>query len=227
MELIHTLYEPAGKSPHPTIVTLHGRGASAFDLLSLAPYLCGGRFRIICPQGPLETPIAPEATGYAWYPMSMGGSPDIESILVSRQRLQQFLDECLAQYPIDAKKLAILGFSQGGVMAYSLALANPDRFAALVALSSWLPPELVPHLSLGHSAQALPTLVQHGTQDSMIEVERARKSVETLRQARIPLTYREYDMGHEIGPRSLSDLSAWLDEKVLSGIVLASETRGA
>ena len=226
MELIHTLYEPAGKSPHPTILTLHGRGASAFDLLSLAPYLCGGRFRIICPQGPLETPIGPEATGYAWYPMSVGGPPDIGSILVSRQRLQQFLNECLARYPIDANKLAILGFSQGGVMAYSLALANPDRFAALVALSSWLPPELVPHLSLGHSAQALPTLVQHGTQDSMIEVERARKSVETLRQARIPLTYREYDMGHEIRPRSLSDLSAWLDEKVPSPIVPAKERRG-
>ena len=111
-------------------------------------------------------------------------------------------------------------------MAYSLALANPDRFAALAALSSWLPPELVPHLSLGNSAQALPTLVQHGTQDSMIEVDRARQSVETLRQARIPLTYREYEMGHEIRPRSLSDLSAWLDEKVLSPIVLANETSG-
>ena len=221
MELIHTLYEPAGKGPHPTILTLHGRGASAFDLLSLAPYLCGGRFLIICPQGPFETPIGPEATGYAWYPMSMGGPPDIGSTLVSRQRLQQFLDDCLAHYPIDAKKLAILGFSQGGVMAYSLALANPDRFAALAALSSWLPPELVLHLSLGSSAQALPTLVQHGTQDSMIEVDRARKSVATLRQARIPLTYREYEMGHEIRPRSLADLSAWLDEKVLSPTVLA------
>lgn len=221
MELIHTLYEPAGKGPHPTILTLHGRGASAFDLLSLAPYLCGGRFVIICPQGPFETPIGPEATGYAWYPMSMGGPPDIGSTLVSRQRLQQFLDDCLAHYPIDAKKLAILGFSQGGVMAYSLALANPDRFAALAALSSWLPPELVPHLSLGSSAQTLRTLIQHGTQDSMIEVDRARQSVETLRQARVPLTYREYEMGHEIRPRSLADLSAWLDEKVLSPTVLA------
>ena len=221
MELIHTLYQPAGKGPHPTILTLHGRGASAFDLLGLAPYLCGGRFLIICPQGPLETPIGPDASGYAWYPMSMGGPPDIASMMMSRQKLQQFLDECLAQYPIDAKKLAILGFSQGGVMAYSLALSAPDRFAGLAALSSWLPPELVPHLSLGNSAQALPTLVHHGTQDSMIEIERARKSVETLRQARIPLTYREYEMGHEIRPRSLSDLSAWLDEKVLSGIALA------
>jgi phospholipase/carboxylesterase len=222
MELIHTLYEPEGKGPHPTILTLHGRGANAFDLLGLAPHLCGGRFLIICPQGPLETPIGPEASGYAWYPMSMGGPPDIASMLASRQRLQQFLDGCLAHYPIDAKKLAILGFSQGGVMAYSLALAHPDRFAALVALSSWLPPELVPHLSLGNSAQALPIMVQHGTQDSMIEVERARQSAETLRHARIPLTYREYEMGHEIRPRSLSDLSAWLDEKVLSPIVLAN-----
>src|SRR3990170_1941077 len=222
MELTHALCEPAGKGPHPTILTLHGRGANALDLLGLAPYICGGRFLIICPQGPLEIPIGPEASGYAWYPMSMGGPPDIASMLASRQRLQQFLDECLARYPIDAEKLAILGFSQGGVMAYSLALAHPDRFAALAALSSWLPPELVPHLSLSDSAQALPTLVQHGTQDSTIEVERARHSVEILRQARIPLTYREYEMGHEIRPRSLSDLSAWLDEKVLSRIVLAS-----
>ena len=222
MELIHTLYQPAGKGPYPTILTLHGRGANALDLLGLAPYLCGGRFLMICPQGPLETPIGPEASGYAWYPMSMGGPPDIASLLTSRQKLQQFFDECLGQYPIDATKLAILGFSQGGVMAYSLALANPDRYTALVALSSWLPPELVPHLSLGNSAQALPTLVQHGTQDSMIEIERARRSVETLREAGIPLTYREYEMGHEIRPRSLSDLSAWLDEKVLSPIVLAN-----
>jgi phospholipase/carboxylesterase len=222
MELIHSIYEPAGKGPHPTILTLHGRGANALDLLGLAPHLCGGRLLMICPQGPLETPIGPEASGYAWYPMSMGGPPDIASMLMSRQKLQQFLDECLAQYPIDAKNLAILGFSQGGVVAYSLALSTPDRFAALVALSSWLPPELVPHLSLGDSARALPTLVQHGTQDSIIEVERARQSVETLRQAQIPLTYREYEMGHEIRPRSLSDLSAWLDEKLLSRLVLAN-----
>lgn len=221
MELIHTLYEPEGKGPHPTILTLHGRGANALDLLGLAPYLGGGRFLVICPQGPLETPIGPEATGYAWYPMSMGGPPDIATIIASRQKLQRFLDECLAHYPIDAKKLAVLGFSQGGVMAYSLALANPERFAALVALSSWLPPELVPQLSLGDSAQSLPILVHHGTQDSMIEVERARQSVETLRQARIPLTYREYEMGHEIRPKSLSDLSAWLEEKVLSPILLS------
>ncbi len=220
MQLIHTMYEPAGAGPHPTVLTLHGRGANAFDLLGLAPHICNGNFLMICPQGPLETPIGPDATGYAWYSMRMGGPPDIQAILSSQKMLQIFLDECLERFPVDPKKLVVLGFSQGGVMAYSLALADPRRFAALAVLSSRLPKELVVELPVGENVASLPTLVQHGTEDSMIEVGRARDSVERLRQLRVPLTYREYDMGHEIRPRSLSDLSAWLEEKVLSPIVL-------
>jgi phospholipase/carboxylesterase len=214
VNLIHTIYEPSGAGPHSTILTLHGRGANAFDLLGLAPYICNGKFLMICPQGPLETPIGPGAIGYAWYPMSMGGPPDVSAILSSRRKLQAFLDECLARYPIDAKKLVVLGFSQGGVMGYSLALSNPERFAALAVLSSWLPEELIPELSMKEAVQSLPTLIQHGSQDQLIELQRARDSVERLRAARVPLTYCEYDMGHEITPRALSELSAWLDEKV-------------
>ena len=222
MELIHTIYEPSGDGPHPTILTLHGRGANALDLLGLAPYICGGKFLMICPQGPLETPIGPGASGYAWYPMSMGGPPDVGAILSSREKLQHFLDACLKRYPIDGKKLVVLGFSQGGVMAYSLALSNPERFAGLAVLSSWLPEELIPKLSISNDAiQSLPTIVQHGSQDQMIEIQRAKDSVERLRALRVPLTYRDYDMGHEITPRSLTDLSAWLEEKILSPIMIA------
>jgi phospholipase/carboxylesterase len=215
MHLTHTIYEPTGEVPFPTILTLHGRGANAFDLLGLAPHISGGKFLVICPEGPLETPVAPDTMGYSWYPMSMGGPPDVAAILSARQRLQTFLDECLRRYPIDTKKLVVLGFSQGGVMAHSLALANPARFAALVVLSSWFPRELEAQLPINESVQSLPTLVQHGTQDHMIEIARARDSAERLRNLRLPLTYREYEMGHEIRPRSLVDLSTWLEEKVL------------
>jgi phospholipase/carboxylesterase len=218
LQLAHTIYEPNGDGPFPTILTLHGRGANAFDLLGLAPHICGGKFLLICPQGPLETPIAPDTMGYAWYPMSLGGPPDVTAILSSRQKLEDFLDECLRRYPIDAKKLVVLGFSQGGVMAYSLALTNPERFAALVVLSSWLPRELEAQLSINESVQSLPTLVQHGTQDHMIEIARARDSVERLRELHLPLTFREYEMGHEIRPRSLADLSTWLEEKVIEPV---------
>ena len=174
---------------------------------------------MICPQGPLETPIGPEAVGYAWYPMSHGGVPDVEAMLSQQKKLQAFLDECLKSYPIDPKKLVVLGFSQGGVMAYSLALANPARFAALAVLSSWLPKELLPRLNVTDAVQSLPTLVQHGTQDPMIEIARARSSVETLRQLRVPLTFREYPMGHEIGAKSLAELSTWLEEKVIRPVI--------
>jgi phospholipase/carboxylesterase len=65
-------------------------------------------------------------------------------------------------------------------------------------------------------------LIQHGNRDELVDAGRARQSVETLRDLRVPVTYREYDMGHEINAQSLGDLSAWLQEKVLSPIVLAS-----
>jgi phospholipase/carboxylesterase len=214
MNLIHTIYRPPGAGPHPTVLTLHGRGANAFDLLGLAPYLCGGNFLMICPQAPLETPIGPEAVGYAWYNASKGGVVDTDGMLASHKALQLFLDDCLKSYPIDPKKLAVLGFSQGGVIAYSLALTNPERFAGLAALSTWLPRELTPRLHISPAVETLPTLVQHGTQDPQIEVDRARDSVARLRELKVPLTFKEYEMGHEIRPRGLYDLSAWLEEKV-------------
>lgn len=214
MHLLHTVYEPRGAGPFPTLLMLHGRGANAFDLLGLAPHVCQGNFLVICPQGPLETPIAPDMMGYSWYPMSLGGAPDVTAILSSQKQLRDFLDECLRRYPIDPNKLVLLGFSQGGVMAYSLALADPQHFAALAVLSSWLPGELVAQLQIGSTVQSLPALIQHGTQDSTIEVGRARDSVERLHELRLPLTYLEYEMGHEIRPKSLMDLSAWLEKNL-------------
>lgn len=223
MNLIHTIFEPEGEGPHPTILTLHGWGANAFDLLGLAPHLCGGRFLAICPQGPLEfeIPIGVGSVGYGWFPITMGGPLDLPALISAREQLRGFLDTALTRYSIDRRKLVALGFSQGGVMAYSLALGEPERFAALVAISSWLPPALLEILPDSPASEQLPTLIQHGSRDELVDVGRARQSVETLRSVRIPVTYREYDIGHEISARSLADLAAWLREKVLSPIVLA------
>ena len=55
----------------------------------------------------------------------------------------------------------------------------------------------------------------------MIPIERGRESVEILRRLGVPLTYREFDMGHEINAQSLTDLVRWLGEKVVSPIILA------
>jgi phospholipase/carboxylesterase len=221
MQLIHTIYEPRGDGPHPTILTLHGWGANAMDLLGLAPYLAGGQFLVICPQGPTQLPPEYGMVGYGWYPIVPGSGrpPDVAAIRAARDQLLGFLDAVEARYAIDRDKLLVLGFSQGGVMAYTLALSAPDRFAALIALSTWLPTEVLTHVDNATPLQKLPTLVQHGSHDEMIRVDRARTSVETLRESRVPLTYQEYDMGHEINGQSLTAVSTWLQEKVLTPVV--------
>ena len=221
MQLVHAISEPIGEGPHPTIFALHGWGASAMDLLGLAPHLCDGRFLVICPQGPVDVPLGPRMVGYGWFPLTMGGPANIPAITSARDRLRAFLDAASNRYPIDQRKSIVLGFSQGGVMAYGLALAEPERFAAVVALSSWLPQELAAAFSSLNAGRFPATLVHHGSEDDLIQVDRARESVEALRTLRAPVTYREYDMGHEISAESLADLSAWLEEKVLSPIIIA------
>jgi phospholipase/carboxylesterase len=219
MNLVHTLYAPAGGGPHPTLLVLHGWGASAFDLLPLAPHLGDGGFLLLCPQGPVPVPLGPMGEGYGWFPLTMGAPPDPAAFRAALAALTAYLDEAERRYPIATDKLALLGFSQGGVMAYALALAQRRRFAALAALSAWLPPILAG--GPGASLDALPTLVQHGTRDELIDVSRARESVDALRRLQATVTYREYEMGHEISPESLADLAAFLDEKVRSPILLA------
>jgi phospholipase/carboxylesterase len=222
MNLVHTIYEPPGPGPHPTLLTLHGWGANALDLISLAPYICSGRFLVMCPEGPLQVPIGGSAVGYGWFPLSMGGSLDVRSVVKACAVVRTFLHETFQRYPIDSKKLAVVGFSQGGVMAYSLGLGEPERFSAVAALSSWLPRDLLSILPDVPATEQLPVLIQHGKKDELVDVGRARQLVETLRDLRVPVTYSEYDMGHELNAQSLTDLSAWLEEKILSPIVLAS-----
>jgi phospholipase/carboxylesterase len=212
VDLSHVVYEPAGAGPHATIVALHGWGATAFDLLGLAPHLAGGRLLVICPQGPLAVPLGPGANGFGWFPLT-GGPPAGESVLAGiANRLEAFLAAALLRYPIDPRRLVLLGFSQGGVLAYRLALHEPSRFAAVVALSSWLPPPVAERVQPSPAYQRLPAFVQHGTADEVIAVARARASVERLRELGMPVTYREYAIGHEVSAESIRDLSAWLDE---------------
>jgi phospholipase/carboxylesterase len=164
-------------------------------------------------------PIGGALSGYGWFPLTGGGQAfDTGAIDRAADEVRAFLAAAEERYPIDRRKLVLAGFSQGGVIAYLVALSDPARFAGLAALSSWLPPQMVAALAPNDARRELPTLVQHGSDDEIINVARARQSVEALRELRVPVTYREYAMGHAIDAKSLTDLATWLDEKVLSPI---------
>jgi len=220
MELLYTAHVPAGPGPFPTIVALHGWGASAHDLFGLAPHLHGGEALVLCPQGPLAFDVGGGLAGHGWFPLSGGGSFDRAGFEEGLGLLRGFVDAAIETYPVERRKLVLAGFSQGGVMAYALGLQDPGRFAGIAALSSWLPGVMADAIPKQPELEGLPVLVQHGTQDPMIGIERAHESREALLRLGVGLSYHEYEMGHEIRPESLRDLLVWLEEKVIQPIQL-------
>ena len=220
MDLLYTAHVPPGPGPFKTILALHGWGAGAHDLLGLAPILHRGDALVLCPQGSTSFEIGPGTQGHGWFPLTRGRPPDLAAVERAAAELDAFIDSAQARYPVEKDGVLLLGFSQGGVMAYRMFLAQPERFAGLVALSSWLPEELAKSLPVLAEPTARPVLVMHGTADSMVEVERARESRRRLLERRVPLTYREYDMAHEIGREALLELRSWIDDKVFAPIQL-------
>ncbi len=221
MKLMHTAHVPAGDGLFPTIIALHGWGANAHDLMGLARILDGGRSLMLCPEGPVAFQAGPGAVGHGWFPLASGRPPDPSEFGAAIHAIDEFLDEALQKYPADPRKIVLLGFSQGGVMAYDLALRNPGRYAGLVALSSWFPSGLAESIPRSPELENLPTLVIHGTDDPMIPVDMARQSRDALTKLNIPTTYREFGMGHEINQEALRELLSWLDKKVMHTILLA------
>ena len=221
MTLHYTAHVPAGDGPFPTLLALHGWGASAHDLIGLAPMLHDGNALVLCPQGPVTVPIQPGYDGFGWFPLSGGKDPDPAQVAEARELVLEFLATAIARYPVDDRKLAILGFSQGGFMAFELALREPERFCGLLGLSTWLPEPLAATTDARPEFANLPALILHGTEDPMIPVARGRDSRDALLGLGLPTTYREYEMGHEIQPEALGELVRWLDEKAFSPVLPA------
>ena len=217
MDLLYTAHVPAGDGPFPTILAIHGWGASAHDLLGLAPLLHGGRALVLCPQGSVTVPIGGGIEGYGWYPLVPGAPPEPAAFAQAAGQLRELLDRAMERYPIDPTRVVPLGFSQGGVMALDLALREPERFAGLAVLSTWFPEPLAAGLPKRPEHEGLPVLMMHGTEDPLIEVERARASRERLRPYGVSLMYRELAMGHEIRPEGLRVLVQWLEERAFKG----------
>jgi phospholipase/carboxylesterase len=220
MDLLYAAHVPRGEGPFPTVLALHGWGASAHDLIGLAPILNRGEALVLSPQGPVGIRIPGGSPGYGWYPIDEEHRGSPEDFARASELVLSFLDAAQERYPVDPRKIVILGFSQGGALGFDLALRGGSRFAGLAALSSWLPDGVAAQGQPASDHQSLPVLLVHGTEDPMVPVARAREARQRLTDLGVLLTYREYPMGHEISAEALRDIIAWLDEKVLNPIQL-------
>ena len=196
------LTRPASGEPEGVLVLFHGRGANEADLFPLLDELDPERRLLgVTPRGPLALPPG----GAHWYALYRLGYPDPETFSATYPDAADWLDGL--GFPPERTILG--GFSQGGVMAYALGLAQGrPRPAALIELSTFMPS--VPGLELDLEPPLPPVAIGHGVYDDVIGVEWGRAAHEALTSAGADVLYRESPMGHSIDPAFLAEIGEWL-----------------
>jgi len=205
--LQHVVYYPPKKTEkYATVVALHGRGTDENDLIPLVHSLGLTDALLISPRAPAPFEFG---GGFGWYDVNQEGVPDPQTFAASLGLLRRFMDEIRAGYPVDRQRVILLGFSQGTVMAYSVALLDAASFFGIVALSGYIPQRSGLPLAV-EDLGGFSVFISHGVYDQIIPVRLARESAELLKKARARVEYREYPMGHEVSEETVRDSSAWV-----------------
>jgi phospholipase/carboxylesterase len=193
----------------PLLILLHGLGSDERDLVSLASRL-DGRFAVAS----MRAPHAQGPGRNAWFSVQLGATGPIAvdeaQAESSRRALLAALAPEVAAAGADPERVYLVGFSQGGIMALSAALTAPERVAGTVGLSC----RLLPSLQAASGTRGEPVLLVHGTRDTVIPVDHARRSRARLESLGAALTDRELDMGHEITAEALALVDGWLRDRL-------------
>ncbi len=150
---------------------------------------------------------------YGWFYTSYppGGVPvyDPAEVEAARTKLLQFIHEAQEKYKTPPAQTYCLGFSQGAIMAYSIALHYPNVLAGIVAMSGRI---LSEHAIVDASLEGLsgfPILVSHGTEDEVLNIEYARAAKKILQKLPVQLDYFEHPMGHDITDVNFIEVKRW------------------
>lgn len=193
----------APEDPLPMIVAIHGLGDNPEHFANL---LQGypERARLILPRGVDPT----EDGGWSWFP-NRARDPDVESLAAgikrSADRLAVALARLQTQRPTLGKPI-VTGFSQGGMLVFTLAVHHPEVVGHAVAVGGWLPPPLWPQTKDDKDYPSL--LALHGTADNAVLYPPTLAAVEHLKQLGFDATLKSYPgVRHAITAEIHRDLS--------------------
>jgi phospholipase/carboxylesterase len=197
------------KDKNPLLLLLHGYGSNEADLFSFAAELPEEYF-VISARAPYDIMY----DSYAWYAINFDADEnkfsDIGQAQQSRDIIANFIDELVANYPIDSKNITLIGFSQGSILSYAVALSYPKKVQRLVAMSGYLNTEIAIEGFASNNFSNLKIFASHGTVDQVIPVEWARKSIPFLENLGVSVVYKEYPVGHGVAPQNFFDFKNWL-----------------
>lgn len=210
MTLQYLIKKPENiSSNHPLIVLLHGYGSNEQDLFSFATELPNDAF-IVSFRAPFDLMYG----SYAWYAINFDAVEnkfsDIEQAKTSRDLIIQNIEILLFQFPIDKNNISLIGFSQGAILSYAIALSYPQKIKQIIALSGYVNQELMTENFEKNDFSQLRIFASHGWQDQVIPVEWARNSQDFLKTLNIDCFYKEYPIAHGVAPQNFFDFKAWM-----------------
>ena len=198
-----------GGKPDSLVIFLHGYGSNGADLISLAPYwadlLPGAAF--VSPDAIEPVPMAPG--GYQWFPIS-NLDPHLmeQGAKTAAQSVDRFIDRELEKYGLTPDRLALVGFSQGTMMALHVGLRREQQIGAILGFSG----VLVGGRNLKEQMRSKPpVLLIHGDRDPTIPIPAMFDSAEALAAADHGAQWHiSYGIPHSIGPDGLELGGAFL-----------------
>lgn len=202
--------QPTNMDPtkkYPAIFLLHGMGSHEDDLPQLVR-----DFQEQCHIFSLRGPIT-QHPGYAFFTIQEVGQPDraiFDKVLIA---LQRFILEAIEEYQIDPHKVFVLGFSQGAVLAQSLAFVMGNLVTGIVALSGYTPKFVTEEYAI-RSVEHLHAFISHGDYDYVIPSQWGMESKEIFEQFGATVTFKQYPDGHGVTPDNLRDLLAFLSQQL-------------
>jgi phospholipase/carboxylesterase len=202
-----------GSKPAASIIWLHGLGADGHDFEPIVPELKLAKpVRFVFPHAPARPVTINQGMRMrAWYDiLQLGGGPEDEAgIRASQRMIEKLISEEKGKGP-PAAKIVMAGFSQGGAIALQTALRYPERFAGVLALSTYLPLAGSLQSERSPANQDIPIFMAHGRYDDIIPLRRAEESRRQLEAAGYRVEWHEYPMPHSVCAEEIADIAAFL-----------------
>ncbi len=209
-------------APDASVIWLHGLGADGYDFEPIVPELRldpGLNIRFIFPHAPMmPVTINQGFVMRAWFDIrtaDISAEPDEKGIRASAELVSEIIDEQIAA-GIKSERIVLAGFSQGGAIVLQAGLRYYKSLAGIIALSTYLP--LADSLDDEKSdANAdIPIFLAHGSDDPVVPVDLAYRSLKTLEQKGYTIEWPEYKcMAHGVSEQEIFHLAEWL-ERALS-----------
>lgn len=172
------------KDAEKALIMVHGRGATAEDILQLATYLHVKDYVL----------LAPEATNHTWYPHSfMAPIQQNEPWLSSGIEILVDLVNTVTAQGIDTERIYLLGFSQGACLTLDFAARNATQFGGIAAFTGGLIGASIERTKYHGDFKKTPVFIGTGNPDPHVPVERVQATTDIFEEMNAVVTEQVYE----------------------------------